>query len=88
MAQQRKRPLIVVPGALKDWFVKASCGAADVVLFAEVRGIDPTMPGLDEFEDMIGGEDLWPEDVVGAGSVSRARPVLRLITLYGQRLDR
>ena len=79
MTSEKKRPLIIVPQCLKEWFTKASCPDESVTLFSEVRGIDPTMPGLDEFESLIRNDDDFTDD-------PEDRPKPRLVTLDGHHL--
>ncbi len=72
-----KRPLIIVPSGLKDWFMKEVTDNG-LTLLHEIREIDPTRPGHDEFEELVKG-DFEPET---------PPPYIRLVYSKGRTLDR
>ncbi len=97
MASGKGRPLITVPMGLKKWFMKSACPEG-VSMIEEVREIDPTHPGLPEFEELIGGDiddmdepeaEGAPQSPTAAGDKpAQSKPGLRLATFNGRRLDR
>ena len=58
------RPLIVIPPGIKAAFMRAMFGECgdDVVPFAEIREIDPTHPGDDDFIDALNMEGIYALD--------------------------
>lgn len=75
------RPLLIVPLGLKAVFMREAGGA---IPFQEIREVDPTHPGHEEFEELIGGDG---EPDPPQTEEPRSRPFLRLIALNGKRLE-
>ena len=80
MEDKRNRPVLLVPLGLKHWFVEKAYPEGTVP-FHEVRDIDPTYPGLEEFEEAIGAD--WEDDI---GKPAR-KPALRLVYSNGLRIN-
>lgn len=55
MGNADKRPIIVVPPGLKDWYM-AQAYPEGVIPFHEICEVDPTRPGHEEFEEALGKE--------------------------------
>lgn len=82
------RPLIIIPPGLKEWFRREACPEEGVVLFAELREVDPTVPGLPEFEEAISadaGPDFVPQTQTPPTEQAAAQAKLRLVVFPGQK---
>lgn len=73
MGHMMKRPILSVSLGLRRWFTALAYPEGTIPLH-EIREIDPTRPGLEEFESLIGAD--WEEE--------KPRPILRLVYSNGR----